>query len=382
MIRHKVSKALSVALLMLLGRTIGGLPTAAAADESPKRLLYVATPGIRDDLRYGGHGLLVFDIDRGHSFVKRIPLAGLRPDGKPDNVKGICASEITKRVYVSTTKTVTCLNLETDSILWEKAYEAGCDRAALSPDGRILYSPSFEKDTWNVIDAISGATIAKLTPKSGAHNTVYGLDGKEVYLAGLRSPLLSIADAREHKIVRTAGPFAAAIRPFTVNGAQTRCYVTVNGLLGFEIGDLKSGKKLARIEVEGYKPGPVKRHGCPSHGIGLTPDEKEIWVVDGHNECVHIYERQDDRPRLVETIKLRGEPGWVTFSIEGDKGYLSTGDVIDVKTRKIVARLTDEKGGPVWSEKMLEIDFEGKKPVKAGNQFGLGRVVPGDEKGK
>ena len=35
--------------------------------------LYVATPGIRDYLGYGGHGLLVFDIDDQHRFVRRIP---------------------------------------------------------------------------------------------------------------------------------------------------------------------------------------------------------------------------------------------------------------------------------------------------------------------
>ncbi len=45
----------------------------AAADEVVKsqRLLYVAAPGIRDYLQYGGHGVLVFDIDHGHKFVRR-----------------------------------------------------------------------------------------------------------------------------------------------------------------------------------------------------------------------------------------------------------------------------------------------------------------------
>ena len=35
-----------------------------------KHYLYVAVPGIRDYLGYGGHGILVFDIDNGHRFVK------------------------------------------------------------------------------------------------------------------------------------------------------------------------------------------------------------------------------------------------------------------------------------------------------------------------
>jgi len=33
------------------------------------RFLYVAAPGIRDYLEFGGHGVLVFDIDHGHRFV-------------------------------------------------------------------------------------------------------------------------------------------------------------------------------------------------------------------------------------------------------------------------------------------------------------------------
>jgi hypothetical protein len=49
--------------------------------------------------------------------------------------------------------------------------------------------------------------------------------------------------------------------------------------------------------------------------------------------------------------------------------------VIEVKTRKIEARLTDEEGRAVGSEKVLEIDWDGDKPVRAGNQFGVGREL-------
>jgi len=48
--------------------------------------------------------------------------------------------------------------------------------------------------------------------------------------------------------------------------------------------------------------------------------------------------------------------------------------VVDVKTRKILTGLTDETGAAVQSEKLLEIDFAGDKPVRAGCQFALGAV--------
>src|SRR5439155_16154651 len=159
--------------------------------------------------------------------------------------------------------------------------------------------------------------IKKIVTNSGAHNTVFGLDGSRVYLAGLHSPLLSIADARAHEVVGTVGPFANSVRPFTVNGAGTLCYVNVDDLLGFEIGDIKTGRKLHRVEIQGFEKGPVKRHGCPSHGIGLTPDERELWVSDGHNNAMHIFDNTVMPPKPLTTLNLRDQPGWITFSIDG-----------------------------------------------------------------
>jgi len=148
-------------------------------------------------------------------------------------------------------------------------------------------------------------------------------------------------------------------------------------LLGFEIGDAQTGKVLHRVEVKGFQKGSTKRHGCPSHGIGLTPDEKEIWLSDSHNRRMHIFDNTKMPPAQVASIELRDEPGWITFSIDGKYGYPSTGDVIEAASRKIVAGLTDEKGAAVQSEKMLEIDFAGNTPVRTGDQFGLGRkLVP------
>jgi DNA-binding beta-propeller fold protein YncE len=227
-----------------------------------------------------------------------------------------------------------------------------------------------------VINAENGDVIEKLVPSSGAHNTVVGLDGRFAYLAGLKSPILRVADAREHKVVKEVGPFGNVVRPFTVNGSQTRCYVNVNDLLGFEVGDLQSGKVLARVEVEGFKKGEVKRHGCPSHGVGLTPDEKEVWVCDASNQRVHVFDNTVMPPKQVTSIKLREEPGWVTFTLDGQYAYPSTGEVIDVKAKKILTALTDEQGRPVMSEKMLEIVFgDDGKPIRNGDQFGLGRVT-------
>jgi len=359
-------------LLILLGLVFVAIDGKSQGREYARPLLYVATPGIRDYLEYGGHGILIFDINQGHKFVRRFPSAGVDESGKPLNVKGICASARTGRLFVSTTRTLMCFDLISDKLLWETPYEGGCDRMAISPDGGVIYLPSLEGPHWHVVDAQTGDIIKKIVLNSGAHNTIIGAEGKFAYLAGLKSPLLRVADIRKHQVVREIGPFGNFVRPFTVNGDETLCYVNVNELLGFEIGDLRTGKVLHRVEITGFEKGPVKRHGCPSHGIALTPDEQEIWVADAANKRVHIFGNASTPPKQKDSILLRDEPGWVTFSIDGRYAYPSTGDVIETKTRKTIAELTDEKGSAVQSEKLLEIDFDGYRPVRAGNQFGLG----------
>jgi hypothetical protein len=336
-----------------------------------RHFLYVAAPGIRNDLQVGGAGLLIFDMDNGHKFVKRIETPASQVE-KPENIKGVCACAATHRLYFTTLTKLFCVDLLTEQTLWDKALPGGCDRMSITPDGKAIYVPSLEGPHWNVVDGMTGNIIATIEPKSGAHNTVVGLDGSRMYLAGLKSPLLVVADTKTHKEYGTVGPFSAAIRPFTVNADQSRCFVNVNGLLGFEIGDLKSGKMLARIEVQGFKQGMVKRHGCPSHGIGLTPDETELWLCDAANSHLHVFDMTIDPPKQIAGIKLREQPGWVTFSLDGKYAYPSTGEVIDTKTKKIITSLADEKGREVHSEKMVEIVL-GEGVVRTGDQFGVGR---------
>jgi DNA-binding beta-propeller fold protein YncE len=339
-----------------------------------RHFLYVAVPGIRNYVEYGGVGILVFDIDNGYRFVKRIPTWDVPHGKEPENVKGIAASSKTGKVYVSTFNRVAAFDVVTEKKVWDRAYEGGCDRMAISPDGQTLYVPSFEGPFWNVVNAISGDVIAKIVTKSGSHNTICSRDGKRAYLAGLRSPLLSVADTATQQAVETVGPFSNVIRPFTINGSRTLCFVNVNDLLGFEVGDLRTGKMLYRVEVQDFQKGPVKRHGCPSHGIGLTPDEKELWLTDGANNRLHIFDATIMPPKQLSSIKLRDMPGWVTFSIDGRHAYPSTGEVIDTRTKQIVAALQDESGRQVQSEKLLELVFDDGKLDRAGDQFGVGTI--------
>ncbi len=338
------------------------------------RYLYVAVPGIRNYLGYGGHGILVFDIDNDHKFVKRIKTKGLLANGIPSNVKGIAVSVPLNSIYVSTLQTLQRIDLTTEEVLWEKTYEGGADRMSISPDGKTMYLPSLEKTFWNVVDCESGDIIKKIEVVQRAHNTLYGPSGNHAYLADIASPYLHVTDTKDHTIIKKIGPFGDGIRPFTINSEETLTFVNVDNLLGFEVGDLKSGKVLARVVVQGWDMGSVRRHGNPSHGIGLTPDEKEVWVSDGHNMRLHIFSSEPPYQQL-STIPLQDMPGWITFSIDGKYAYPSSGEVIDVKTRKVLFTLQDEFYNNVASEKMVEIQIQDNRVVQAGDQFGIGRAT-------
>ena len=314
-----------------------------------KHYLYVAVPGVRDYLGYGGHGLLVFDMDHGHRFVKRIITSGFHPDKKPSNVKGIAVSVPLNSIYISTLESLQRIDLTTGKIIWEKMIDKGCDRMAISPDGKTMYLPSLENNTWNIIDCKTGDVIKKITGFKRSHNTVYALSGEHVYLDDIGSPWLSVVTIKTQSVTNKIGPFANFIRPFVIDGRENRAFVTVDSLLGFEVGDIKTGKKIAHVVVEGWGSGPVRRHGNPSHGIGLTPDEKELWLCDGFNMRLHIFKATAPYQQLT-TIGLQDMPGWVTFSLDGKYAYPSSGEVIDVKTRRILTTHRAELNDNVESE--------------------------------
>ncbi len=366
--------ALSAPLLAtLFVNSTAADPPGPKAKAKSGRFLYVVAPGIRNYLEFGGAGILVFDMDHGYKFVKRIATPA-SAEKKPENIKGVVACAKTKKLYFTTLSKIYCVDLVTEKTIWHKQPQGGCDRLALSPDGKSIFLPSFEKEHWHIMDGASGDIVKKLVTNSGAHNTICSPDGARAYLAGLKSPYLLVLDAKTFEEVGKVGPFSAAIRPFTVDGSNSRCYVNVNGLLGFEVGDIKTGKKLHRVEVQGFKQGPTKRHGCPSHGVGLTPDEKEVWVCDAANSRLHVFDNTVSPPKQIASVLLREQPGWVTFSIDGTVAMSSTGEIIDTKTKKVVASLMDEDEHEVHGEKLVEIDFLDGEPTLAGDQFGVGRL--------
>src|SRR5437868_9256297 len=170
-------------LLLVLSLALSTSPVRMPA-AAERHFLYVASPGTRNYVEYGGVGILVFDIANGYKFVRRIPTWDVPEGKKPENVKGIAASAKTGRVYVTSLNRMIAIDAVSGKKIWDKTYEGGCDRLAISPDGKILYVPQLEGPSWHVVNSATGAVMATVEPKSGSHNTIYSADGKHVYLAG------------------------------------------------------------------------------------------------------------------------------------------------------------------------------------------------------
>ncbi|MFL3658238.1 MAG: hypothetical protein ACJ07L_09315 [Opitutales bacterium] len=54
--------------------------------------------------------------------------------------------------------------------------------------------------------------------------------------------MLDVANTNTHTVELKVGPFCTGIRPFTINSDESLAFVNVNDLLGFEVGDLKTGR--------------------------------------------------------------------------------------------------------------------------------------------
>ena len=346
---------------------------ASLAAQERHRFLYVAVPGAGNETEYRGVGILVYDIDNGHKLVKRIPTWPDRA-GEAEQVRGVAASAGARRLFVSTVKRLAAFDLVTEKIVWEETYDGRCcDRLALSPDGTTIYAPALGAPKWYVIDAAKGTLLTTIDVMGWPRQAVFSHDGTHVYLSAWESPVLSVVDAAARKIVREAGPFTSYMCPFTINGRASQVFANIDGLVGFDVADLQTGLVLDRVVIEGYQMELAGKFECPSHGIGLSPDERELWVADGVDNRLHVFDATTYPPVSSTTVEVRAQPRWITFGIDGAYVYPSTGDVIDRESKKVVATLEDERGLFVHSERMLEIQFDGLVPIQAGNQVATGQ---------
>ena len=214
------------------------------------------------------------------------------------------------------------------------------------------------------LDIIDTAALAKkkMIPMNGRmHNTYVTPDGKYAVSGSVRHKFLNVVDLATEQTAWEI-KFDGGVRPMTFDanpdGSTRRIYAQLSGLDGFAVVDFAEKKEVARIKFpedpRGY--GSVEGRlaaGVPSHGIGVAPDGKTLWVNSHRANAVFVYSVPDLAYvgyAALPDLKLPGRgpigaiPDWLTFTPDSKLVYVGNSTfnsvvAIDVATRKVVATI-------------------------------------------
>src|SRR5579859_5647139 len=172
--------------------------------------------------------------------------------------------------------------------------QAVLESGAVAQRDRIPDAGGIRRRTWAGLRYAPSAPSAVTTP-TDSHKLWYikwgqANSGAHVYMGSspVGSNYLVVANTSNNTIIQKIGPVVGGtgVRPFTINSEETLAFITIDGLLGFNVGDISTGTILYTVHVAGFPACAVAPNYC-SHGISLSPDDREIYVVDTPNNYVH-----------------------------------------------------------------------------------------------
>src|SRR5262249_36526393 len=152
-------------------------------------------------------------------------------------------------------------------------------------DGRIVVGIARGEGALDIIDPVS-LTLKKSIPVNGRlHNVYVTPDGKHVITGSIRTSVLSVIDLATEQVAWEA-KLSGGVRPMTIeanpDGSTKRIFAQLSDLNGFAVVDFAARKEVARIELP-KSPTEFEtdagRNTSPSHGIGVAPDMKTLWVT-------------------------------------------------------------------------------------------------------
>jgi hypothetical protein len=332
----------------------------------------------------------VYDADRGYTLVKAISLPQTMA-----GTRGVTVAPATHMLFVSYggdglnfNGSVLAYDLLAERVIWTVHLKTGIDSGQVSPDGKWIYMPTGENSPggiWNILDTANGAVVGTIQGGPGAHNTVASHDGRYVYLGPRGSNYLDVYDTATRQ-VRGVGPLVGTVRPFTVNGSNTLAFTTATNFDGFQVSSIPAGKALFTVSFAAVPSG--FRFTGPSHGISLSPDEKQLFVIDSVNKAVQAYDvsrvAEGVAPAHLGTVPVAGlngtespcaydcgRGGWLQRSVDGRFIFVGdSGEVIETATRRVVTTLPALAN----TKKSVEIDWSRGVPVASSERTGVGEV--------
>jgi len=221
---------------------------------------------------------------------------------------------------------------------------------SIGRDGRRVYVGIVSAPgAVDVIDAASLEKVKSIPTKGGIHNVYVTPDGLHVVAGSIAGRVMTVIDAKTEEPIWTL--FSEGVRPIAFeknpDGSTKRLFVQISELHGFAIVDFAARKEVGRvmlpndIPAEKVDKGPF--NASPSHGLGVAPDGKTLWVTSRPNARVYVYALPDIT--LLGHVDLGGRPDWVTFTPDSKTVYISTENTdsviaVDVASRKEAARIT------------------------------------------
>ncbi|HWX74438.1 MAG TPA: hypothetical protein VNZ05_03975 [Solirubrobacteraceae bacterium] len=357
-------------------------PLAVGAGET-SHLEYVADNGL----------ISVYDLDHAFQLVKTISLPQTNAQ-----VRGVTMAPSTHLLFVSFggdgpangsgNGSVLAYDLVAERLAWEVHLKTGIDSGQVSPDGSKLYMPTGENTPtgiWSVLSASNGEVLGAIHGGAGAHNTIASNDGRYVYLGGRNSPYLDAYETATGQ-VKAVGPMVGTVRPFTVKGLNTLAFTGATGFDGFQVSQITTGKVLFTVSF-----GAVPRgfpFTAPSHGISLSPDEKQLYVIDSVHKAVQFWDvsrvSEGVAPAPLAVLPVSGlsgtegpcaydcgRSGWLQLSRDGRLLFVGdSGEVIDTRTRQVVTTLPTL----AQTKKSIEVDWRAGVPVATSGRTGVGYV--------
>jgi YVTN family beta-propeller protein len=276
-----------------------------------------------------------------------------------EGAHGIAFSPDGSRVYVSdeVDSTLDVFDRKTGKLVKKVALSAHPNNIAVAKDGRIVVGIARDPGALDIVDPAT-LTRTKSVPVNGRlHNVYMTPDSKYVFTGSIRSGIVTVIDLATEQPVWEV-KLDKGIRPMTIeaapDGSTKRIFVQLSDFNGFAVLDFAARQEVARIQLPATKSEfetDGERATAPSHGIGVTPDRKTLWVTSIPNNAVYVYSLEDLRlvgEVALPSLKLPGHgpisavANWVTFTPDSKTVYVSNAGLrsisaIDTKSMKLVA---------------------------------------------
>ncbi len=219
---------------------------------------------------------------------------------------------------------------------------------SISKDGRRVYIAIAQAPgAVDIVDTTSMTRARSIAIDGAAHNTFVTPDGRSVVVGSVAGRSLTVIDQATEATVWSM-KFDTGVRPIAfekrADGSTARMFVQLSDLHGFAVVDFTTHQETGRVILPDV-PGATKSlnvQGSPSHGIGIAPDGRTLWVTSKWYHYVAAYSLPDLKPLGI--VPVGHHPDWLTFSPDGAHLYVACAgsnsvSVVDVNTMKEVAKI-------------------------------------------